>query len=147
MTCSGSSRTWTFYCVLLICILLLIVSPRLLGQHDMRGSDNLQFLDTLFDGIDWWAFIGLAYSPYSLGALGYLNSLDFIASSETPFAISSCLIYGFLYYTPLNLWVIHYLYSSVLLQEIGYFGHILLFFLLAKLPWLRRFILQNNWVS
>lgn len=139
----GSSRNWPFWGVLLICILLLIVATRLSGQYDMSGLNNslgTSFDDEFDDEFDWLVLSLVPALPYSVGASDYLNLLNFTASSE-PFTITSCLIYGLLYYPPSNLYFIDYLYASVLLQEVGYFGGILLFFLLTKIPWPRQFIL------
>jgi hypothetical protein len=84
------------------------------------------------------------YLGYSTGASEYLSQLNYTV--PTGFSTSTCLVYG-LIYANLQSYFINYLFASVFVQEIGYFGGLLLFFLFTVPPWPKQFIKRNKWVS
>jgi hypothetical protein len=140
----GSSQNTGFWIVLLFSVLVLIISTRLSGQYDFQAVISPDDLDPFGAGFALGYLENATYLGYSRGASEYLSQLNYTV--PTGFSTSTCLVYGLIYANPQS-YFINYLFASVFVQEIGYFGGLLLFFLFTVPPWPKQFIKRNKWVS
>jgi hypothetical protein len=145
----GATQNKPFWIVLLASILMLILATRLAGQYDIPStfSDTSDELGTeVWVGeLTWQSLTSIPDEGYSYAASSYLDGLNFTAP-PTSFSVSDCLLYC-LFYTEPNAFFGTYLPAAVYIQEIGYLGGLLLFFLLTQVAWPKQLIMRIKWAS
>jgi hypothetical protein len=118
----GSGRTWTFWLILLSCMLILTVVTRTSGQYLVGWGDftSEEFLGDLFVA-DWLEVIERAWADQSMSATSVIDSLGhqgIPTAKKYPFNDSTCLLYSLLYLPELGWMQINYLEASWMLEAI-----------------------------